>query len=183
MANLRRVAAARGRVAHATFSRVAPVDSGGADDRRDTSSRLLTYTSSPLDAPVEITGQPRVDIFLSANEADGGLFVYLEDVAPDGRVRYVTEGQVRLVHRGQPRTFRRVDAQPMRPDVVEAVSVDLLPTSYRFPAGNSIRLAIAGADAGTLELPQPPGTALVYTVHRDAQHPTRVSFPTYARNP
>ena len=39
-----------------------------------------------------------VSLQLSSTKPDGALHVYLEDVAPDGRVTYLTEGVLRLVH-------------------------------------------------------------------------------------
>ena len=33
-----------------------------------------------------------VTLHLASTEADGAFIVYLEDVAPDGTVRYITEG-------------------------------------------------------------------------------------------
>ena len=145
-------------------------------DRRERSALLLTYTSPPLDRALEIAGNPEVEVHISANRDDGALFVYLEDVAPDGRVRYVTEGQLRLLHRAMPRTFLRQHAKPMMPGVVEKVDVDLLPIAYRFPAGHRVRIAISGADAATFETPDSAG--LGYNLYRDRAHPSRITFPS-----
>lgn len=145
-------------------------------DRRGVTSRLLNYTTRPLQRALEVTGHPKLEIFMSTTTPDGGVFAYLEDVAPDGRVRYVTEGQLRLLHRA--RTFVRADGKPMMPGIVEAVAFDLLPTSYVFPSGHSLRIAISGADAGSFATPafsQPP----VYFIHRDARHASRLEIPTY----
>lgn len=144
-------------------------------DRRAVASRMLGYTSPPVEAPLEITGHPRVHLRLSANAADGAVFVYLEDVAPDGQVRYVTEGLLRLLHRRlaapvtdetliPERTYRRADATPLVPGEAVDVVLDLLPTSYVVPAGHAIRLSIAGADAGNFEVPLPDSGPLVYAV-------------------
>ena len=66
-------------------------------DGRD--ARMLCYTSEPLAADHELSGHPCVTLHLSASEADAALHVYLEDVAPDGSCRYVTEGMLRALHR------------------------------------------------------------------------------------
>lgn len=163
----------------------------GYGDRRAVDRRLLTYTSARLAEDLEVTGHPVVSLFLSANAADAAVFAYLEDVGPDGAVRYVTEGLLRLIHRRPAppprgpgwnlvpfRTYRRVDGRPLVPgEVVEAV-FDLLPTSFVFRAGHSIRLALAGADAGTFDAPL-LASPLVYHVYRDAAHPSRLDLPTY----
>lgn len=161
----------------------------GYRDRRDGARRLLTYTTRPLPADLEVTGHPVVRLFLAANATDGAVFAYLEDVRPNGEVRYVTEGQLRLVHRALSasplpndpvpfRTYHRADARSLVPGEVVEVLFDLLPTSFVFRAGHAIRLAIAGADAGAFEalLPVSP---LIYEVHRDGEHPSRVELPTY----
>jgi putative CocE/NonD family hydrolase len=48
--------------------------------------RLLTYTSAPLGADLEITGHPVVRLHVASSADDGAFFAYLEDVAPDGTV-------------------------------------------------------------------------------------------------
>ncbi|MCH7750324.1 MAG: CocE/NonD family hydrolase [Acidobacteria bacterium] len=161
----------------------------GYPDRRDSDRRLLTYTSPPLEYDLEVTGHPIARLFMSANATDGALFVYLEDVHPDGRVSYVTEGQLRLIHRqttdspiaGDPvpfRTYLRADARALTPGEVVEVTVDLLPTSFVFRAGHAIRVAIAGADAGNFDAPVPT-SPLIFDLHRDAPHPSRIELPTY----
>ena len=91
-------------------------------DRADEDTKLLTYTSEPLKDSLRITGTPVVSLQLSSTHPDGALHVYLEDVAPDGRVTYLTEGVLRLghgmskeaalpyEHPGPPRSFLRADA-------------------------------------------------------------------------
>ena len=67
-------------------------------DRAGEDAKLLTYTSEPLKAAVRVTGAPVVSLHVSSSLADGALHIYLEDVAPDGRVTYLTEGVLRLIH-------------------------------------------------------------------------------------
>ncbi len=70
-------------------------------------SRLLTYTGPALTSDTEITGQPIVKLRVASTHTDGNFIVYLEDVAPDGRVTYLTEGELRAL---QPKTVRRAAA-------------------------------------------------------------------------
>ncbi len=46
-----------------------------------------------------VTGTPIVTLQVSSTHEDAAFLVYLEDVAPDGRSRYITEGGLRAVHR------------------------------------------------------------------------------------
>src|SRR5262245_24821129 len=68
-------------------------------DRAEEDKKLLTYTSAPLDADVEITGHPVVSLFITSTHTDGGFFVYLEDIDENGKVTYLTEGELRALHR------------------------------------------------------------------------------------
>jgi predicted acyl esterase len=115
-------------------------------------------TSAPLEHDVVVTGHPVLTLDLASSEPDAALHAYLEDVAPDGTTRYVTEGLLRALHRaerpaprlqqtvGPSRSFARADARPLVPGVAETLRFALLPTSWRFPAGHRIRIAIACAD-------------------------------------
>lgn len=131
-------------------------------DRAEQDHRLLTYTSAPLEQDMEITGYPVVGIYLNSTTTDGALIVYLEDVAPDGTVYYITEGQLRLIHRkvSPPEespyclqvpyhSFKEADARPMVPGAVVEVTFGLNPVSVLVRRGHCLRLAIAGADKGT----------------------------------
>ncbi|NIJ37705.1 hypothetical protein FHR22_002389 [Sphingopyxis panaciterrae] len=128
-------------------------------DRSAADRQLLAYTSAPLEADMEVTGHAMVTLQLASSQSDGVVFAYLEDVAPDGRVTYVTEGELRMLHRkfsksgGAYKTsypsqsFKRADAAPMTPGTLETLSFQLLPTSVLFRKGHRIRVAFAGADA------------------------------------
>jgi putative CocE/NonD family hydrolase len=156
-------------------------------DRSAEDEKLLTYTSAALRGSLEVTGHPVVTLFVSSTATDGTFFAYLEDVDEKGRVAYVTEGQLRAIHRRlseQPRpyhqvvpyrTFKRADAQPLMPGEVAELVFDLLPTSYLFPNGHRIRLAIAGADASHFAI-LPGGPPTVH-VHRSRLHDSRVELP------
>lgn len=161
----------------------------GYGDRRSLGSRLLCFDGPPLDAPLEITGHPVVRLFVAADAPDATLFAYLEEVALDGRVTYVTEGQLRALHRrfrepprpGLPpeRTFARADAATMRPDEPVELAFDLLPISYRVPARHRIRLSIAGADADHFaRIPDAPSAI---TVLHGGAHASRIDLPIVDR--
>ena len=129
-------------------------------DRQSVDEKLLHYTSAPLEADIEITGSPTVSLQVVSTHTDGAFYLYLEDVAPDGRVTYLTEGLLRAIHRkaGDPRaapyvplgvyhSLRKLDAQPLVPNQVAEISITLCPISVLISTGHCIRLAIAGHDA------------------------------------
>jgi putative CocE/NonD family hydrolase len=115
-------------------------------DRAEQDQRLLTYTGAPLSRDMEITGAPVASLKLSASRPDGALFVYLEAVAPDGRVIPLSEGQRRI---GFATGFSRADYKPVRPGEVFSLSIPLTSLSAVIPKGWRLRTAIAGADADT----------------------------------
>lgn len=158
-------------------------------DRKERDTTLLTYTSAPLDHDMEVTGHPVATIYLSSTEPDTTLFVYLEDVAPDGNVHYVTEGQLRALHRKWSlpdespdailpipiRTYRRDDAAPMTPGAVTPLTMDLLPTSYQFKQSHRIRVALAGADIDHFQLLE--GPAPIWEIQYTPDHPSHIDLP------
>ena len=132
------------------------------DDRGAMDARMLTYTSPVLETPLQVTGEPIVHLRLTSTATDGAVLVYLEDVAPDGRSRYITEGGLKASHRrlsenphyASPLPYHshsRADAAPIVPGEELELVFQLWPTSVLFQPGHRIRIAIAGADAGTLE--------------------------------
>jgi putative CocE/NonD family hydrolase len=157
---------------------------GDYPDRRERDARLLTYDSSPLERAMEVTGHPTAAIFASwDDDEDGRVFAYLEDVAPDGRVAYVTEGELRAIHRKTTgeripgalpqRSFVRADATPLAAREVGELCFELLPISWRFERGHRVRLAIAGGDADHFA----PSRASTMRVHHSPAHPSRVELP------
>ncbi len=157
---------------------------GDYPDRAYRDGGLCVYDSEPLPRAIEVTGHPIAELFVALPDAsDGHVFVYLEDVAPDGRVAYVTEGQLRALHRriaaGPTRTpvpqhsYLRADAAPIARGEVAALTIDLLPISWLFEAGHRVRVAIAGADADHFAVMAPRTIRL----HRGASTPSRIILP------
>lgn len=199
-----------------TLGRVAPTDSVGADtytvdttattgahtrwhtqlggddvtygDRAAADAKLLTYTSEPLPADVEITGVPVVWLRVASTHDDGAFFAYLEAVAPDGKVTYVTEGMLRGRHRkvstaeppyrtfGPVHAFTRADAMPLVPGEVAEVPFELFATSVRLRKGDRIRLALGGADRSMFAL-VPAAATPTWTVHRHSAAPSWLELP------
>jgi uncharacterized protein len=156
-------------------------------DRRKADEKLLCYTSAPLEVDTEVTGHPVVTLFVSSTAADAEFFSYLEDVDPRGRVTYVTEGELRSLHRklgdGSPpyrqlgvwHSFQRQDSMPLLPGEIAELQFAILPTSYLFKRGHSIRVALAGADKDHFALPDGPPPVLRF--YRESTHASQVDLP------
>ena len=119
----------------------------------------VSFRGPVVQQPTELTGHPVATVWVSSgNTTDARVFVYLEDVAPDGTVKSLTEGRQQLSLRKTMtapwayydlpwhRSFAE-DQQKLQPNVPVEVAIDLLPISYVVPAGHRLQLTVAGADA------------------------------------
>jgi putative CocE/NonD family hydrolase len=166
---------------------------GGGDvaypDRRMEDNKLLSYTSDPLQSDLEITGTPVLTLVMSSTKSDGAVHAFLEDVAPTGRVTYLDEGVLRLIDRkevdprslpyeplGPTHSFLRKDAERMNSGEIATIRLALLPTSLLLKKGHSIRIAMAGADAGLFQRYPATGTPF-WTVYRDAGRSSFLELP------
>jgi putative CocE/NonD family hydrolase len=168
---------------------------GGGDvvypDRAPEDLKLLTYTTAPLAADLEITGSPVLSLEMSSTTSDGAIHAYLEDVAPTGRVTYLDEGIFRIIHRkevhdltslpyqplGPAHSFLRLDAAPMKPGEVATVRFSLFPTSVVVRKGHSIRIALGGADASLFQ--RYPATGMpTWTIYRETGLFSFLDLPT-----
>jgi putative CocE/NonD family hydrolase len=161
-------------------------------DRAAEDEKLLTYTGAPMEQDVEITGGPTVTLYVASTERDGAFHVYLEDVAPNGRVTYITEGMLRAIHRtfsdeeppyrvlGAYHSFERADAAPMVPGEVAELRFNLFATSVLIKQGHRIRIAVSGYDGSVFER-YPAQGAPVLSVQRNSAYPSHVELPIMVR--
>ena len=176
--------------AQTRYERIAGIDA--TDYYADWTEReggLLSFTTEPLAAPLEIAGHPVVSLWLASSEPDAAVCVYLSEVEADGAARYVTEGLLRAIHRAEApapgnyrttwpwRTFARKDAKPMPVGEPQLLRFALLPTAWRFAAGSRIRLSIAGGDADHF-VQTPHGRPPLLTVMSGGDKATRLDLPT-----
>jgi uncharacterized protein len=154
-----------------------------ANDRK-----ALTYTSDVLDAPIEVTGRARINLWISSEAPDIDIVVYLEEVDASGYSHYVTEGALRASFRktgAAPYSAasliyhpsRRGDVEPLKAGEPVELTIGLDPVSRRFAEGSRIRLAIVGADRGNLDCEE-RNVAPVVSIYRTASYPSRLTLPT-----
>ncbi len=165
------------------------------DRRAATAPRLATYTSRPFDRDMELTGTVVASLWLTSDRSDGALHAYLEDVAPDGTVRYLSEGVLRLEHRrvadgpplyptfGPYHSFLEKDAAPMPAGEPQRVALGLYATSALIRRGHRLRITIAGADATSFARVPPGGPAPEWTIHRGARLASTLEVPLRSWEP
>jgi putative CocE/NonD family hydrolase len=162
-------------------------------DRSSEDSNLLVYTGPPLATDVEISGSPAVVLKVASTATDGAFFAYLEDVGPDGHVTYLDEGELRAVSRKQMNTLvrpynspgpapsnSRRNAQLLVPGEPAELKICMWPTSILLRRGHQIRVALAGADAGTFRR-YPPEGDVIWTVYRQRGLWSYVELPIRQR--
>lgn len=125
-------------------------------DQRNDDAWSLT-TDWPVTSPTEVLGHVVVRATVTADQPIAYLSVKLNDVWPDGTSALVTRGLLNLTHRSDPPT-------PLQPGEPYEIEVEMEATSWVFPVGHSIRLAIAGTDWPNTWVPPLPVTLTIEAV-------------------
>ncbi|MGD0865457.1 MAG: CocE/NonD family hydrolase [Rhizomicrobium sp.] len=145
----------------------------GRGDTRALSSRsdVLAFDGPVLDAPLELIADAAVTLTISATSPHHDIFVCLCDVEPSGHAINITDGIRRL-------SGAAGDAKP------RTVTIELLPSTWRIPAGHRLRLLVAAGAfpryARNLGLGEPIGSGTAsckvdITVHCGGEDPSRIA--------
>ena len=156
-------------------------------DLKKRGERCLTFTTPALDADVEVTGTPAIDLELTTSSDRGAIVVTLEHVLADGSVAYLTEGFLNFAHRATgPAEFGhdgpvwhrylKADLKPVNPGEPMNVQLELYPISCILREGDRVRLTLAGADADNLIVPT-IGDAATLTVTLHGERASRLLLP------
>jgi putative CocE/NonD family hydrolase len=111
---------------------------GLARDLRPEEALVPTFTSGPLDEPLDILGFAVVILAWESSVPVATAVVRLADVAPDGTSAQVTAGLLNLTHRDS-----HAAPAALEPGVVTEVRVRMRSTAHRFLAGHRIRMSVA----------------------------------------
>src|SRR5439155_4596446 len=104
-------------------------------DRSEDDHRALTYTTEPLQEPLELRGQPEATIAFASDEPEFPFSAWLCDVAPNGHSGLVCQGWVSAAYAA---------GGPLERGRVYELTIPLYSTAYRVPAGHRLRFGIAG---------------------------------------
>jgi putative CocE/NonD family hydrolase len=139
-------------------------------DQRREDGMWLTFTSEPLQAPLEILGAPLLRARVASDQPQALIAARLCDVAPDGRSTLVSSGVLNLTHR------TGHDAPTaLEPGEPYAIELRMKATAYHLPAGHRLRFAISPT-FWPLAWPSPRPVTL--TIHTGGD--TRVEIPNRA---
>jgi uncharacterized protein len=109
-------------------------------DVRPVDAFSLVYDSAPLDEDTAILGRPRALLEASATAKLADWFARLSDVAPDGTVTQITGAGLNGAQRESMYEPRDLD-----PGKVYPLNIEMHLTSWVFPKGHRIRVAISNA--------------------------------------
>lgn len=142
---------------------------------------VLTYTSAPLESPVEISGWPHLELFAASDCDDTEWHVKLTDVDPSGRSVKVCQGCLRASYRDSIE-----HPTPLTPGVIHRFDVELWPVHHVFQPGHQLRVTITSSDFpwfarslnqfGPLKN-QSELKVATNTVHHGAPHASRIRLP------
>ncbi|MBV9725610.1 MAG: CocE/NonD family hydrolase [Gammaproteobacteria bacterium] len=137
-------------IAPAGTDRLAYVPSAGAEvgfwwgellgDQRPADAFSLVYDSAPLREEVTLFGRTKVQLHAAASAALADWFVRLEDVAEDGRVTAITGAGLNGAQR-----LSQDQPEPLVPGTEYALDLELYLTSWVWPPGHRIRVAVSNA--------------------------------------
>jgi putative CocE/NonD family hydrolase len=145
---------------------------------------ILSYTSPPLSARLEVTGPIKVTLFASTDAKDTDFAAKLIDVHPDGKAYNIVDGLIRARYR-----TGTDKAMPITPGEVLEYTIDLWSTSHAFLPGHRVRVDVSSSNfprldrnLNTGEDPE-HGTKMVkarQTIYHDAAHPSHILLPVIA---
>jgi predicted acyl esterase len=169
------------------------------DGKPDPIRRVLTFTSAPLDADIEVTGPIVLKLFASSDQRDTQFIVKLAEQHPQDEAARekgeqpgstnVSKGWLKASHREKDETrstdirpfYTHTNPQPINPGEVYQFDIEVLPTSYVFRKGHRIRLEIVNGDSsitdGVFNHPYHPTQMGTDTIHHDAVHASCILLP------
>jgi uncharacterized protein len=109
-------------------------------DPRPVDAFSLVYDSAPLENDVAILGRPHAVLRAAADAPLADWFARLSDVAPDGSVTQITGAGINGAQRES-----MSDPHDLEPGKVYSLDIEMHLTSWVFPKGHRIRVAISNA--------------------------------------
>ncbi len=159
------------------FGKKGPMDQRAIGERKD----VLKFSTAPLDAPVEVTGQVVVELWAQSDCPDTDWMAKLVDVYPDGTERLVLDSAMRARFR---EGFDREVF--MKKDEVYKFKIDLWSTSLIFNKGHRIAVHISSSNNPRFD-PNPntgkpmradgESRVATNTIHHSLEYPSRILLP------
>jgi putative CocE/NonD family hydrolase len=171
----------------------------GPDGRVDPVRRVLTFTTAPLPADLEVTGPIVLRLYAASSAIDTQFIVKLTDQHPQDAAERaaerqpaytpVSKGWLKASHREKdPQRstptrpfYTHTNPQPIKPGEIYQFDIEVLPISYVFKEGHRIRLELANGDSpatdGVFSHPYHPTLMGTDTIHHDGAHASCLMLP------
>jgi uncharacterized protein len=171
----------------------------GPNNQPDPVRRVLTFTTAPLQADLEIAGPIKLTLYASSTRDDMDFFVKLSEQMPQSAedrgkalnpaAYWITKGWLRASHRALDASkstetepyHTHSDPQPIEPGKIYRFDISIEPMAHRFKKGNCVRLEIVNGDSVVTDvlwthyyLPNKIGTD---TIHHSAERPSALTLP------
>jgi hypothetical protein len=176
--------------------RLASAPCADNDSTTGTGPNALTYTTTPFASAQRVAGPLAASVYARATTTDTQFVAEVEDVAPDGSSRPLTEGALlgsfRGVDAGRSWTtadgnyvlpyhpYTKASSTPVVPGTLTRYDIEIFPTLATIAPGHSLRVTLSTTDAPHLlpTLPQLQKLAGgVYTVSRGGSAASALEVP------
>ncbi len=148
-------------------------------DQQPMDDDSLVYDSAPLESALEILGRPVAKLTVSASAPRANWVVRISDVSPEGQVTQVAGAAFNGTHRNSAR-----EPEDLVPGEMFPIEVELHFTSWVFPKGHRIRVAVSNSQWPMLwPTPDPVETTLAIGGENGARIVLPVIPPGEARAP
>ena len=138
-------------------------------DARDENVWGLSFDTPPLKSAVEILGFARAHLYVSATAPVAHWMVQIYDLAVDGTSYLVTRGFLNGTHR-----HSHSRPEPLVPNEVYELDVQLMCAGYRFLPGHVIRVVVTNAEFPVVWPSPYPMTTTLYT---GGDQPSFIALP------
>ncbi|MFZ6001563.1 MAG: CocE/NonD family hydrolase [Bacteroidota bacterium] len=159
-------------------------------NQRENESRsdVAVFTSAPLAADTEVTGEIAMELFVSSSATDTDFSFTLCDVTPDGtsiNLHGLDAGYLRMRYRNS-----LGKQELMKPGEVYKIRIGQVYTANLFKRGHRIRVYVTSSKAPHYDPNPNTGTEIATekklipatnTIYHDAAHPSRLLLPVVPR--
>ncbi len=162
----------------------------------------LTYRSSRMSAPMEITGPIELHLFASIDQEDANFIVYLKDIFPDGTAHPLARfGALKASHPldveksqiGRPVHDNSVSI-PVTPHEIREYVIEINPTSMVVHPGHMLELEIKAMNPSDVQEKSwtgkvqnmnciPSNKTTSYKIYRDNEYQSYVLLPIIPQTP
>lgn len=125
-------------------SRTGPADQSPLKERPD----VLRFISAPLEAPLEITGKIRADLYISTDVPDTLFVIKVVDIHPDGYEMLLRETAMM----GRYAEELKEKPAPLEKDRIYHLKADLGSTAILMDKGHRLGVLVTSSSAGSYEV-------------------------------